>query len=43
MTRNIIGSKLQPGVNEKMKLREVARKRENVPMYPYFHPQTSEL
>jgi len=43
MTRNMIGSKLQPGVSEKMKWREVVRKRGNVPIYPYFHPQALEL
>ena len=33
-----IGLKLRPTVTEKKKLREVVRKREKVPLYPYFHP-----
>ena len=41
--KNIIGLKLRPTVSEKMKLREVVRKREKVPLYPYFHPYASEL
>ena len=41
--KNITDLKLQPIVTEKRELREVVRKRENVPLYPYFHPQTLEL
>ena len=36
--KNIADLKLRPTVTEKRKLREVVRKREKVPLYPYFHP-----
>ena len=41
--KNITSLKIRPTVSEKRKLREVVRKRGKVPLYPYFHPQTSEL
>ena len=41
--KNITSLKLRPTVSEKRKLREVVRKREKVPLYPYFHPYASEL
>ena len=37
MHKNKKGPKLRPTISEKMKLRKVARKREKVPMYSYFH------
>ena len=43
MHKNIISSKIQLTINEKKKLRKVMRKRGKVPLYPYFHPQSSKL
>ena len=41
--KNITGLKVRPIVSEKRKLREVVRKREKVPLYPYFHLYASKL
>ena len=41
--KNITSLKLRPTVIQKRELREVVRKRGKVPLYPYFHPQISEL
>ena len=41
--RGSTGLKLRPTITEGRKLREVVRKREKVPLYPYFHPQASKL
>ena len=41
--KNIIDLKLRLTVTQKKKLRKVVRKRGNVLLYPYFHPQGSEL
>ena len=38
-----IGLQLRPTVTRRRKLREVVKKRGKVPLYPYFHPQASEL
>ena len=35
--KNITSLKFRPTVTKKGKLREVMRKREKVPLYPYFH------
>ena len=36
--KNITSLKLRPTVTQKKKMRKVVRKREKVPLYPYFHP-----
>ena len=36
--KNITGLKFRPTVSEKRKLREVVRKKEKIPLYPYFYP-----
>ena len=41
--KNITSLKFQPTVSKKRKLREIVRKREKVPLYPYFHPYASKL
>ena len=41
--KNITGLKFRPTVTQKRKLREAVRKRGKAPLYPYFHPQVSEL
>ena len=41
--KNITDLKLRPTVIEKRELRQVVRKRDKVPLYLYFYPQTSEL
>ena len=43
MLKKYTGTKVGHLVNEKRKLKEIVRKREKVPLYPYFHPYGSEL